>query len=735
MKKSLLLKKVLILFSVLFALCQFAFGQALLIENFDYPSGALLTANGWVASSGAGTQPIDVIVPGLIFPGYPSSGIGGAAQVDNNGEDDYKSFTTQTSGSVYAAFLVKVNVIVDGYFLNLGPNFTGRLFLKTSGSNFFFGLSKSTETATYTTTEYTVGTTYLVVLKYEIVDGTVNDKLSLYVLDSTIPSTEPVTPAIPAITGTAADVNPNQIALRQFNASQRILVDGIRVATNWTDAISDISAPIPNFVPTNSATDVVITATPTITFDEAVVKTDGSELTNSDLASLVTFKKTNASGENVGFSATIDATKKVITITPSSSLDNSQVYYLGVGAVKDASGNQSTASNVTFTTIAAATLSVTLTYPIGGETMYAGQAATITWNSANITNALIEVWVLEGSTRTWGWIPFVPATPAAPGKVDITVPATALYGTEYKIRISDLDNPAVQSIGGNFTIIAVATSIAGLREECVVNDIVRLNSEAIVTFLRPANRNQKYIQDSNAGLIIDDAGAVLTTPVVTGDKISGLEGKLGLYNGVLQIVPTKPTVSVVSTGNSVTIPSMTIPEFNTNYAMYESMLVKLTNINFTGADGIVTFAASTTYNIHEGTNNLSFRTFYAGDGNIVGTVIPEGVHNLTVLAASYNTTPQVSSRTISDFEFLTGITNPSEINIEMFPVPASSELRVRNLMNVRTIEILDITGKVVSRTNEIRDEEIRIPVHQLKSGIYFIRFNTDKGPVVKRLIK
>ena len=71
----------------------------------------------------------------------------------------------------------------------------------------------------------------------------------------------------------------------------------------------------------NLTTDVAITVNPTITFDEAVVKAaDGSELTDGDLATLVTFKKTNASGDNVSFTATIDATKKIITVTPAASL-------------------------------------------------------------------------------------------------------------------------------------------------------------------------------------------------------------------------------------------------------------------------------------------------------------------------------------------------------------------------------------------------------------------------------
>ncbi|NLX28441.1 MAG: DUF5017 domain-containing protein [Bacteroidales bacterium] len=230
-------------FSVSFALP--GNGQALMVENFDYPSGALLTASGWTAHSGGGSQAIDVVVPGLTFAGYPLSNIGGMAQLDNTGEDVNKTFTPVTSGAVYAAFMMKVDAVVDGYFLHFGPAAMGstyfaRLYTKPgTGSNFKFALGKSNEsTPVVSTAEFATGTTFLAVLKYEIVDGATNDLMSFYLIDGTVPATEPATATIPAFTTTAADNNPGSIGLRQFNAAQRIYVDGIRVATSWAEAVT-----------------------------------------------------------------------------------------------------------------------------------------------------------------------------------------------------------------------------------------------------------------------------------------------------------------------------------------------------------------------------------------------------------------------------------------------------------------------------------------------------------------
>jgi len=741
MKKSLLIKRISILLPAIVAFWQIGFGQAVLVENFDYASGALLTTNGWSAHSGSGTQAIDVIVPGLTFTGYPSSNIGGAAQIDNTGEDVNKAFTTQTTGTTYSAFLIKVNTPADGYFLNLGgtpigTTFRSKLFTIGTSSPFNFGLSVGSNTATpISGGSYTSGTTYLCVLKYEVVSGTNNDIVSLFVISGEIPATEPATPtAGPLTDASQTDINPGSIALRQFVATQNIIIDGIRIATNWTDAISDIKAPVATFVPTNSATDVSISAAPTITFDEAVVKADGSELTNADLATLITFKKTDASGANVSFTGTIDATKKIITITPVASLDNSQIYYMAVGPVKDSFGNLSTTSEITFTTIAAASPTVTLTNPVGGETFYANDPVSFTWTSENITYLQMEVWVPDQITQIYDWEPLGIPIPAVAGKLDFVIPADAPYGSGYKIRISDAGNPAVNSTSGAFTLIAVASSITDLRARCIVNDIVRLSSEATVTYLR-TNRNQKYIQDSEKGLLIDDAAHVLTTTLAPGDNIAGLEGKLALYHGVLELVPTKPSVTIASSGNIVTPPQMTIADYKTNYLNYESMLIKLTNVIFDAGNGTATFAAATNYQISDGANSVTFRTFNADETDIDGEIIPVSRINMTCVAGFFDATIQVYSQTKSEFELITAIERTSDLKTEIYPVPAADMLKVRNLKDIKDYEILDATGRTISKSKVATDNELNIPVSELKHGIYYVRFNTSGGVVVKKFVK
>jgi len=86
-----------------------------------------------------------------------------------------------------------------------------------------------------------------------------------------------------------------------------------------------------------------------MTFNEAIRNIDDSEITDSNVANLITLKLTNSSGAIVDFSATIDANKQVITIDPTNDLTESQVYYLAYANVEDLVGNARVSENITFT--------------------------------------------------------------------------------------------------------------------------------------------------------------------------------------------------------------------------------------------------------------------------------------------------------------------------------------------------------------------------------------------------
>jgi len=251
--------------------------SSVLTEDFNYAAGELLRNNGWAVHSGGSTNPIAVASPGLSFAqsAYYGSNIGGCAQVVNTGADENRNFTQWIdSGAVYASFLVRGNATSTasrGYFLhlaeydsaanpvfgNVSSSFRGRTYI-TQGStaaSFRLGLSFNSSTipsnvGVDVTSDLDTAATYLVVLKYTFVAGDSNDVVSLYVFaDGDNIYQEPATPTLGPLgqtpnttTGLATpDANLIQgIALRQFNAAQRITVDGIRIRNHW-----DLTAQMP----------------------------------------------------------------------------------------------------------------------------------------------------------------------------------------------------------------------------------------------------------------------------------------------------------------------------------------------------------------------------------------------------------------------------------------------------------------------------------------------------------
>ncbi len=217
----------------------------LLIENFDYggTAGNLTTVSGgnWAAHSGTG-YPVQYIITSLSMPGYGSSGVGGAATFANGSgsrEDVNRTFVTQSSGVVYYAALVKLSAAdtTGNYFLHLKDATTGfraRIFARDSGSGQLrFGFS-NTSTGAYATDDFAYNTTYLLVAKFD----TTNGNAALYVLDA-YSATEPDTPLLTA-TGTGLGIQ--AIAIRQDAGALTGVIDGIRVANTWADAVGSAPA-------------------------------------------------------------------------------------------------------------------------------------------------------------------------------------------------------------------------------------------------------------------------------------------------------------------------------------------------------------------------------------------------------------------------------------------------------------------------------------------------------------
>jgi hypothetical protein len=324
-----------------------------LVDDFSYTPGTLLTANGWTAHSGGGTNAQKVTVAGLTYTGYPGSGIGYADTVVLTGEDDNRVWTNPvSSGSVYGAALVNLvaTSTIGDYFFHFGvapvsTSFYARMFVKKdpSSSNFAFGISKNNGTVSYTPYSYSLNTTYLVVIKYTFVAGSSNDVASLFV-NPTLGAAEPS----PIVTGgdnlTVGDGgNIGGVCIRQGTTANMPAgrIDGIRVGTTWADVTPLVQATTPTA--TTGAASAVTTASATL---------NGTVNPNNGLTT-VTFNYglTGAYGSSVAANESplpVGASPVAVT-APISSLTSNTLYHYQVTGTNSA--GTGTGSDATFTTL------------------------------------------------------------------------------------------------------------------------------------------------------------------------------------------------------------------------------------------------------------------------------------------------------------------------------------------------------------------------------------------------
>jgi hypothetical protein len=259
----------------------------LLTENFAYTSGQLLTANGWTAHSGAGTNALTVTATGLTYTGHPGSGVGNAVAMATSGEDANKTFTSVNTGNVYMSFLVNVSAAQTGdYFIGLFQTssiFPIRIYAKTDGAGgFFFGVGKGSSTAVYETTSRVFGTTYLVVVKYTFNTVTTTDDVVNLWVNPALGGTE-TTATLANVTGTGTDGSfATAVYLRQGGAtsSSTQQIDAILAGTTWES------------VTPSNATPALSISTPLTAFGNTCINTEvgpnsftisGTNLTTADV--------------------------------------------------------------------------------------------------------------------------------------------------------------------------------------------------------------------------------------------------------------------------------------------------------------------------------------------------------------------------------------------------------------------------------------------------------------------
>ncbi len=319
---------------------------------------------------------------------------------------------------------------------------------------------------------------------------------------------------------------------------------------------------------------------------------------------------------------------------------------------------------------------------------------------------------------------------------------TAGAHTVYVELVDDSDNPIAPAANAtvNFTVspVVTVTTIAEIRADVIANGaggFYELTGEAIVTYAR-ATRNQKYIQDATAAILIDDNAGIITNTFNVGDGMTGFKGQTSTYSGVLQIIPMED-IAPNAPGFSITPEVVTVDDLvndmtNNNYETYESELVKINGVTFADGNGSNTFTVNTNYDITD-TNTMTFRSMFAEADYVVNAdLIPVGATDIIVLAARFNTTPQVVARDLADVTMDTKAFNAID-GLKMYPNPVTGNtLYLASANNSEmSIQIFDILGKEVKNTKVMNNQ---VNISSLNAGVYIVKITEADKTATRKLI-
>ena len=111
-----------------------------------------------------------------------------------------------------------------------------------------------------------------------------------------------------------------------------------------------------------------------------------------------------------------------------------------------------------------------------------------------------------------------------------------------------------------------------------------------------------------------------------------------------------------------------------------------------------------------------------------------GTHNFTFTATNLCGTDTYNGQiTVDVCTAINTVSNANLINI--YPNPATNILNITGLLNVENIRLLDVTGKVITRINEVPSNSLTIDLTHVSQGLYFLQVKTNGKVQSFKIIK
>ena len=190
----------------------------------------------------------------------------------------------------------------------------------------------------------------------------------------------------------------------------------------------------------------------------------------------------------------------------------------------------------------------------------------------------------------------------------------------------------------------VAT-IAELRAGTVTTTYTLSGKVVVTDMLRTTANTSVWVQDETGGMLLYGKNEFFTQNYAVGDGITGVNGALTDYNGLLELTAAKEQPAASSQNNKVDTTIVTIAELTgANRSQYESKLVRINKVSLVDKSGNWTTNTDTV--VDEAGNKLAVRP--ASGRDYVGNPKPTGDFDMVALVGFYKTLVQVTPRYQSD---------------------------------------------------------------------------------------
>ncbi len=280
------------------------------------------------------------------------------------------------------------------------------------------------------------------------------------------------------------------------------------------------------------------------------------------------------------------------------------------------------------------------------------------------------------------------------------------------------------------SITDVAT-IAELRAG-VEGELYRLTGEAILTY-QQSFRNQKYLQDATAGILIDDSPGTLSTTYAVNDGITNLVGRLGSFGGMTQFAPFSDAGPATSSNNTIPEQIVTLAELTSDFEDHEGEVMTVQDVTF--ADAGMIFVNGTVYGISDPSGSYNFRTTFFDvdyiDGEIPGTINVRGIPN------SRNDGDYFTARNLADFDIFISTEDLTQTNFSIFPNPNNGVFTIVNegITGMYTFEFTNLLGQNIYRTQQQLTDGQRTEINSKiqTPGMYFVKMSNPANNFIRTL--